>query len=100
MGQIYEILLPLCSDTSSVDQRSSSPEPEEVLDPKESHERQSADRPTTPWDRETTDKLVHGEVTTESLQEPGIPEVPKLNSEATVLANIMEAMSETTAPDS
>lgn len=87
-------------DTSSVDQRPSSPEPEEVLDPKESRERQSADRPTTPQDKETTDELVLSDMTTESLQEPSLPEVPKLNSEATVSANIMEAMSETTAPDS
>lgn len=89
---------PLCSDASSVGQRPSSLEPKEVLDSKESHERQCTDQPTTPWDRETTDELVHGEVPTESLQEPGILEVPKFSSEATVSASIMEAMSETTVP--
>ncbi|TWW70921.1 Golgi reassembly-stacking protein 1-like [Takifugu flavidus] len=84
-------------DTSSVDQRPSSQETEEDLDANESHEGE----PTTPpSDRETTDDPMHVEVTTESPKEPGIPEVPEFNSDASVLADIMEAMSETAAPDS
>uniref|UniRef100_A0A674NBN0 PDZ GRASP-type domain-containing protein n=1 Tax=Takifugu rubripes TaxID=31033 RepID=A0A674NBN0_TAKRU len=97
LGQIYETLEPLCSDTSSVDQRPSSQETEEDLDANEPHEGE----PTTPpSDRETTDDPMHVEVTTESPKEPGIPEVPEFNSAASVLADIMEAMSETAAPES
>lgn len=97
LGQIYEALEPLCSDTSSVDQRPSSQETEEDLDANESHEGE----PTTPpSDRETTDDPVHVEVITESPNEPGIPEVPEFNSEVSVSADIMEAMSEAAAPDS
>lgn len=97
MGQIYETLEPLCSDTSSVDQRPSSQETEEDPVANESHEGE----PTTPpSDRETTDEPMHLEVTTESTDEPGIPGVPEFNSDASVSADIMEAMSEAAAPDS
>lgn len=96
LGQISETLEPLCSDTSSVDQRPSSQETEEDLDANESHEGE----PTTPTSgRETTDDPMHVEVTTESPNEPGIPEVPEFNSDASVSADIMEAMSEAAAPD-
>lgn len=90
-----KILSPLCADTSSVEQRPSSQDTEEVLDADESHERR-----TTSTDRETPDELVPGVVITESLEEPGIQErAPEFSSEAAVSANIMEAMSETTTAD-
>lgn len=97
LGQIYETLEPLCSDTSSVDQRPSSQETEEDLDANESHEGEPTNPPS---DRETMEDPVHVEVTTESPNEPGIPEVPEFNSDASVSADIMEAMSEAAAPDS
>lgn len=97
LRQIYETIEPLCSDTSSVDQRPSSQETEQDLDANESHEGEPA---TPPSDRELMDDPVHVEVPTESMNEPGIPEVSEFNSDTSVSAHIMEAMSEAATPDS
>lgn len=90
----------ICSDTSSVDQRPSSPERGEHSDTKETEPGCFIDFTTASPSRETADDLGGLEITTENLSDPGIPEVQDTSSEPSSSANIAEEMSETAAPDS
>ncbi|TDG97267.1 hypothetical protein EPR50_G00224990 [Perca flavescens] len=81
-----------CSfDTSSVDQRPSSPEREEDSDIQETEPEGVIDRVTTTSpSRETADYLTGLEVTTENLSDASIPEVQKTSSEPLSSENTME----------
>lgn len=89
-------------DTSSVDQRPSSPEKEEESDTQEAEQGHVIDMITnTPPSRESVDDLVGLEVTTENLSDPNIPEGQDTGSEPSSAANIKEEeISETAAADS
>ncbi|KAM9337184.1 Golgi reassembly-stacking protein 1-like [Symphorus nematophorus] len=92
-----------CSlDTSSADQRPSSPERDEDADTQEAGLDCAIDMITTVSPSgQTTADLVGLEVPTENLSDPSIPEVQDRSPEASSSANIMEEVTaETTAPDS
>lgn len=79
------------TDTSSVDQRPSSPEREEDSDIQETEPGGVIDRVTTTSpSRETADYLTGLEVTTENLSDASIPEVQKPSSEPLSSENTME----------
>ncbi|KAK9527694.1 hypothetical protein VZT92_014234 [Zoarces viviparus] len=88
-----------CSfDTSSVDQRPSSPEREEDSDIQETEQEDVIDRITnTSLSRETADDLAGLEITTENPSDASIPEVQNSSSEPSGSVNMME---EETASDS
>ncbi|XP_030254884.1 Golgi reassembly-stacking protein 1-like [Sparus aurata] len=92
-----------CSlDTSSLDQRPSSPGREEDSDTLETEQGRVIDLITSASpSRETPDDLIGLEVTTENLSDPDIPEAQETSSEPSIPANITEEeTSETAAPDS
>ncbi|XP_070784179.1 Golgi reassembly-stacking protein 2-like [Enoplosus armatus] len=91
-----------CSlDTSSVDQRPSSPEREDEPDTQETEQGRVIDLiTTTPPSRETADDLVGLEVTTENLCDTSLPEVQDTSSEPPSSAKIMEETPETAVSDS
>ncbi|XP_075936529.1 Golgi reassembly-stacking protein 1-like [Anarhichas minor] len=81
-----------CSlDTSSVDQRPSSPEREEESDIQETEQEDVIDRITnTSLSRETADDLAGLEITTENPSDASIPEVQNSSSEPSGSVNMME----------
>lgn len=90
------------ADTSSLDQRPSSPGREEDSDTLETEQGRVIDLITSASpSRETPDDLIGLEVTTENLSDPDIPEAQETSSEPSIPANITEEeTSETAAPDS
>ncbi|XP_051266556.1 Golgi reassembly-stacking protein 1 [Dicentrarchus labrax] len=92
-----------CSlDTSSVDQRPSSPEREDESDTQETEQEPVIDMITAASpSKEIADDLIGLEVTTENLSGLSIPEVQDTSYEPSSSASIMvEEKSETVAPDS
>ncbi|XP_036935659.1 Golgi reassembly-stacking protein 1-like [Acanthopagrus latus] len=92
-----------CSlDTSSLDQRPSSPGREEDSDTLETEQGRVIDLiATASPSRETPDDLIGLEVTTENLSDLDIREAQETSSEPSIPANIKEEeTSETAAPDS
>lgn len=81
-----------CSlDTSSADQRPSSPEREEESDIQETEQEDVIDRITnTSLSRETADDLAGLEITTENQSDASIPEVQNSSSEPSGSVNMME----------
>lgn len=90
------------ADTSSLDQRPSSPGREEDSDTLETEQGRVIDLiATASPSRETPDDLIGLEVTTENLSDLDIREAQETSSEPSIPANIKEEeTSETAAPDS